>query len=149
MISIHTNLRSANLARQAEWEAKAAASNGTLTPKLDGMFSAVELAGETGEAIEALVDVLIASLAANDITTKLGRICNIAKKLERARLGYAVGGASKATVADLADELADLVICADLLAIKFNIDLEQAIGDKFDATSIKIGLTTRLMIKND
>lgn len=56
---------------------------------LDIDFFGVELAGEVGEA------------------------CNIIKKLERERLGLR---GSRATVQDLADELADVIICTDLIA---------------------------------
>lgn len=52
-------------------------------------FWGVELAGEVGEA------------------------CNIIKKLERERIGLR---GSRATLHDLADELADVIICVDLIA---------------------------------
>jgi NTP pyrophosphatase (non-canonical NTP hydrolase) len=80
-------------------------------------FRAIELAGETGEA------------------------CNIVKKLEREKLGLQ---GSRATTADLAAELADVAICADLTALSAGIDLGQAIVEKFDATSEAQGLATRL-----
>ena len=57
--------------------------------KCDIDFWGVELAGEVGET------------------------CNIIKKLERERLGLR---GSRATVQDLADELADVIICIDLIA---------------------------------
>lgn len=60
----------------------------------DAEFYAIELFGEAGEAL------------------------NVVKKLERERLGM-VG--SRATVQDLADELADVVICLDLLALAHNM----------------------------
>lgn len=58
--------------------------------KADLAFWGVELAGEVGEA------------------------CNIIKKLERERLGMR---GSRATVQDLAEELADVIICVDLVAL--------------------------------
>jgi NTP pyrophosphatase (non-canonical NTP hydrolase) len=85
--------------------------------RITTLFVSNELAGETGEA------------------------CNVVKKLERMRLGLR---GSTDTVAHLAEELADVVICADLLAAKEGIDLEQAIIDKFDATSAKLGLKIKL-----
>lgn len=83
----------------------------------DLSFRAMELAGETGEA------------------------CNVAKKIVRERKGWR---GSRATAADLATELADVVICADLAAMAEGIDLMQAVRDKFNATTTKVGLTTML-----
>lgn len=83
----------------------------------DLSFRAVELGGEVGEAL------------------------NVAKKLERERLGWA---GSRATIGHLAEELADVVICADLLALTAGIDLFAAVPAKFDATSKKVGLPHRL-----
>jgi len=58
--------------------------------KTDLDFCSVELAGEVGEA------------------------CNIIKKIERERLGMR---GSRATLEDLADELGDVIICCDLMAL--------------------------------
>jgi len=82
------------------------------------LFRAIELAGEVGEA------------------------CNIVKKLERARMGKA---GSRATIAQLADELADVIICVDLLAQEFGIDMRVAVPQKFNATSERYGLKTRMV----
>jgi len=82
-------------------------------------FRATELAGEVGEA------------------------CNVIKKLERERIGL-VG--SRDTKEHLAEELADIVICTDLVAMDAGIDLDAEIAAKFNATSEKNGLTTRLSI---
>jgi hypothetical protein len=57
-------------------------------------FYAVELYGESGEAL------------------------NVVKKLEREKLGM-VG--SRATLQDMADEIADVIICVDLLAIAYDL----------------------------
>lgn len=84
---------------------------------LDLMFKTTELAGETGEA------------------------CNVAKKLVRERLGIR---GSRATLEQLAEELADVVICTSIIANHVGIDLEKAVRDKFNATSDKIGLSVRL-----
>lgn len=104
----HKTLRSANVARQAEWPGH---------DKIDLSYRGNEMAGEVGEA------------------------CNVIKKLERERLG--VQG-SRASVEQLADELADVVICADLAALHMGIDLDAAISRKFNATSVTQGLATRL-----
>lgn len=81
------------------------------------LFHAVELGGEAGEVL------------------------NVCKKLAREKMGWR---GSRATIADLADELADVVICADLLAIAEGIDLDEAVRRKFNATSEKVGLPHRL-----
>jgi NTP pyrophosphatase (non-canonical NTP hydrolase) len=75
---------------------------------LDASFRGVEFAGEAGE------------------------VCNVIKKLERERLGLR---GSRDTVAHLAEELADTIICADLIAMAYRIDLAHAISWKFNATS--------------
>lgn len=107
-MSTYGTLRSANEARQAEWD---------VGGQISLTFRATELAGEVGEA------------------------CNVAKKLERERLGIA---GSRASLQDLAHELADVVICADLVAMGEGIDLEAAVAAKFNLTSEKVGLSTRL-----
>jgi NTP pyrophosphatase (non-canonical NTP hydrolase) len=84
---------------------------------VSALFRATELAGEVGEA------------------------CNVVKKIERERRGWA---GSRATVSELAEEIADIVICADLLAMAEGIDLDAAVVAKFNATSEKVGLATRL-----
>lgn len=82
------------------------------------LFTATELGGEVGEAL------------------------NIVKKLEREKLGLK---GSRATVEELADELADVVICADLLAQQYGIDLTEATIKKFNATSHKHGFETGMV----
>jgi len=71
-----------------------------------------------------------------------GEALNEIKKLERERMGM-VG--SRSTIEKLAEELADVVICADLIAMQVGIDLEEAIRDKFNATSEKYGLHVRMV----
>src|SRR5688500_14367370 len=85
--------------------------------KIDASYRATELGGEVGEAL------------------------NVGKKLERERLGIR---GSRAKPEQLADELADVVICVDLLAEKYGIDLGAAVVRKFNATSEKVGLATRI-----
>ena len=77
--------------RQANVERGIEWSNGA---KDGPLFYAIELFGEAGELL------------------------NVVKKLERERLGM-VG--SRATMQDLTDELADAVICLDLLAIAYDL----------------------------
>ncbi len=86
---------------------------------ITGLYRATELGGEVGEAL------------------------NVVKKLERERLGIA---GSRATLAELAAELADVVICADLVAMEYGIRLGEAVQQKFNATSRKVGLKTRIRV---
>lgn len=81
------------------------------------LYRATELGGEVGEAL------------------------NVVKKLERFRLG--VPG-SRDTLHHLGQELADVVICAYLTASVAGLDLDEAIRDKFNDTTEKMGLTTYL-----
>ena len=80
-------------------------------------FRGLELAGEAGEA------------------------CNELKKIERARLGMVGGQTDQAAIAD---ELADVLICLDLIAMDLQIDLEAVTRAKFNRTSVKYGLETQL-----
>lgn len=105
-MTVYKDLRSANLARQAEWDP---------SDKISLEYRGNELAGETGEA------------------------CNVIKKLARERLGIP---GSKDTLEHLAEELADVIICADLVAMAVGLDLSLAVARKFNATSRKVGLTT-------
>lgn len=82
------------------------------------LFRATELGGEVGEAL------------------------NEVKKLERERLDIQ---GSRTTVEKLAEELADIIICTDLVAADYGIDLAQAVRDKFNKTSVNVGLETRLV----
>ena len=85
--------------------------------KLTPLFFATELGGECGEAL------------------------NVVKKLEREKLGLR---GSCATPDDLAGELADVVIVAAILASEYNIDLPGAVVKKFNATSDKLRLSTKI-----
>lgn len=73
-----------------------------------------------------------------------GELQNVLKKLCR-WLNENPGGLSlEEAMPMLIDECADVVICADLIAGMFKIDLEAAIRMKFNKTSEKNGLHTRL-----
>ena len=84
---------------------------------------------------------ITAAYRGNELAGEVGEACNVIKKLERERLGIL---GSRATVDELAYELADVLICADLIAMHYGIDLEAAVARKFNATSEKVGLRTRL-----
>lgn len=107
-------LRQVNKERGIEWTGPGPITWETV------LFMTTELAGEVGEA------------------------ANVIKKLARQAYGWK-GGISEETGRDmLLEELADIVICVDRLAEVFNIDLNTAIRDKFNKTSLKNGLNTKI-----
>lgn len=112
------SLRFANRARDKEW-VDSTACEGASLPDIPLSFSALELAGETGE------------------------LCNKIKKLERTRLGL-VGGMECNDLSAIADEMGDVAICLDLLAMRLNLNLSDVIRRKFNKTSDKYGFITRL-----
>jgi NTP pyrophosphatase (non-canonical NTP hydrolase) len=85
--------------------------------------------------------ILDASFAGNQLAGEVGEACNVVKKLERQRLGIRT---TNETIEHLAEELADIIICVDLLAMKYGIDLSQAVPAKFNQTSYKMGLSTMM-----
>ena len=86
-------------------------------------------------------DIITLAYRGNEMAGECGEACNVIKKLERERLGIR---GSRSTKDSLAEELADVVICADLCAMQAGVDLEQAVKDKFNKTSEKNGLKTRM-----
>ncbi len=104
-----------SLLRAANDARNQAWSNGQ---KVGLAFRGLELGGEVGEAL------------------------NVAKKLERDAHGWR---GSKASLHDLADELADVIICADNMAMEAGIDLGAAVIHKFNVTSEKNGFPHRLV----
>lgn len=81
------------------------------------------------------------SFRGNELAGEVGEACNVIKKLERERQGWR---GSRASREQLAEELADVVICADLAALTAGVNLMAAVKAKFDATSDKVGLPHRL-----
>lgn len=86
-------------------------------------------------------DNISLTYSSNELAGEVGELCNIIKKLERERLGL-VG--SRATIEQAEEELADVIICCDLLANRLGIDLSSCIPKKFNKTSEKYGLKTRM-----
>ncbi|RKQ70169.1 Lar family restriction alleviation protein [Oceanibaculum indicum] len=81
------------------------------------------------------------SFRGNELAGEVGEACNEIKKLERERHGWA---GSRSSDEKLADELADVIICADLVAAVRGIDLSAAVVRKFNATSEKVGMSVML-----
>lgn len=80
------------------------------------------------------------SFRGTELGGEAGEVLNELKKLERARLGMAGG---KTDLQGLREELADVIISVDLIAMDLNLDLESAIREKFNKTSDKHGLETK------
>ncbi len=81
------------------------------------------------------------SFRGNELAGEAGEANNIIKKLVREQKGWR---GSRASLNDLAEELADVVISTDLTAMTAGIDLATAVASKFNATSEKYNLATRL-----
>lgn len=124
-------------------EMKAAARPPMVTPGPVASFDLRDLriADQARQAEWDKAGGITLSYRGNELAGEVGEACNVIKKLERERLGIR---GSRATVAQLADELADVVICSDLIAGAEGIDLGAAIVRKFNETSEKVGLATRL-----
>lgn len=82
------------------------------------------------------------SYRANELAGEVGEACNVVKKLDREKLGI-VG--SRATLDQLAEELADAMICLDNLAWQAGICLDTAVRLKFNRVSRKMNCTTRIV----
>lgn len=130
-MSTFKHLLQANLLRDKEWDTE---------NKVDFGFRAAELGGEVGEALEVAFHQTITQL---QMAISTGKALNNLKKLQREANGM-VG--SKASKEDLADELADVIICCGLVAMQSGIDLDKAVESKFNATSEKYGLLTRIKL---
>lgn len=103
-------------------------ANATRAPEWGGKpasieFKAIELGGEAGECL------------------------NKVKKYLRNVEGMVGGVNLDTTREEVADELGDVVICADLLAEKLGINLGEAVMRKFNKTSDKHGFTTKFAIE--
>lgn len=73
----------------------------------------------------------------NEMAGETGEACNVIKKLERERYGMP---GSRAGLADLASELADVIITATNAANAAGINLTAEVSKKFNETSRKVGL---------
>ena len=71
-----------------------------------------------------------------ELAGELGEALNEIKKIEREKLGFK---GSRATMDKVASEIADILICLDLVASDLGIDLESATIKKFNETSDKVG----------
>lgn len=71
----------------------------------------------------------------NALAGEVGETCNLIKKLERGEV---------IDKDDIAKEIADVIIYADILAAQFGIDLGQAVRDKFNEVSRRVESSVEL-----
>jgi len=77
-----------------------------------------------------------------ELTGEVGETMNMIKKLMRTRMGMTGGVPEVEAIENIAEELADIVICCDLVAEKMNIQLGRSVVGKFNATSKKNNFNT-------
>lgn len=135
MQDVLDELRAANIERQTEWPG---------SEKADLAFRAIEVLGETGEAVSEVLALAINGLV---LSQAAGRVAEAAKKLARAERG--IGGTTVSLEA-LEDELSDMVIAADLLGEKAGCrPLSVTVPRKFNRTSRKYELQTLMLERDD
>lgn len=104
-------------------------------------FTVLRMANELRQAEWDKDSKITLSYRGNELGGECGEAQNEIKKLERERLGIR---GSRTTVEKLAEELSDVIICTDLIAMKEGIDLWAAVVAKFNATSEEVGLETKI-----
>jgi hypothetical protein len=88
---------------------------------------------------------ITASFRGLELSSEVGGLCSMVKRLERERMGL---HGSRATLLELAEKLADVQISLDLLAMHYSLDLGVITHMKFNDTSEKYNLQT-LMTSSD
>lgn len=81
------------------------------------------------------------SFFATELAGEIGELCNEVKKLERERYGLP---GSRTNQQKIADELADGFICLFNMALRLGIDPAVAVPNKFNETSVEVGLKSRM-----
>lgn len=111
-------------------------------------FSALRVANNTrGDAW--CPDGRSLSFVGLELAGETGELLNVVKKLEREANGWS---GSRATMANVRDELADVYICLDALADKLGLtpnDVRASIVHKFNETSAKQNFPHRLCITSE
>lgn len=81
-----------------------------------------------------------------ELNAEVGELTDLLVKFNRQRFAGNYGS-KNISYLDIKDEIADVIITADLIAGEFGIDLDAAIKDKFNKTSRRYGLP--VIIKED
>lgn len=84
--------------------------------------------------------------ASNEFGGEAGEVLNVVKKLVREARGWR---GSTTTVEHLGEEIADCIICLDTLARAYGIDIEAAVVEKFNKTSVANHFPHRLEMRAD
>lgn len=84
----------------------------------------------------------------NAMAGEMGEAANVVKKIRRVETGNPGkhDGARDDLVTKLGEELADVILYADLLAAKAGLDLGEEIRRKFDAVSEREGFPERMAV---
>lgn len=81
----------------------------------------------------------------NELAGEVGEVCGAVKKCFRAK--HSIAGNNRKYedyLTNLKEEIGDVLICLDLLARFYNIDIEEVTRDKFNKTSKKVKLDVYL-----
>jgi len=79
-----------------------------------------------------------------------GELCNVIKKLDRLEHGKVGGGKGPFALREQAkEEIADVLIYLDLVAMHFGVTLDDVVIKKFNATSKKYGFKQHLQGDNN
>jgi NTP pyrophosphatase (non-canonical NTP hydrolase) len=82
----------------------------------------------------------------NEMCGEAGEAANVVKKLRRLETGYKSPFTEDELLVRLGEELADVIICVDLLAMYYGIELGLITKLKFNETSDKQSLTTKFEV---
>lgn len=108
------------------------------------LYFTTAIAGEIGELGEIIEKLAVFAM----LSSKSGSLCNLVKKLERARVGGPDHGNTTKlkdiTPAKLRDEIGGIQIYLDLMASLLDIEIEEATTEAFNDVSVKIGSDYRL-----
>jgi NTP pyrophosphatase (non-canonical NTP hydrolase) len=104
----------------------------------------LERSKEWGVSPDAVKELLFRS---NELGGESGEAQNAVKKMARSLMRMRGGVSAQEAREMIAEELADVIICADRVAELCDINLAEAVFRKFNKTSIKYGLKIRLKRK--
>ncbi len=116
------------------------------------MFTSLRTANNVRQKEWDPTDKIDFSWRCNELAGEAGEVCNVLKKMHRERVGLP---GSRAVKADLAEELADVVICADLCGMSARTDpvgpvnlLEpyDTLTDAGNALAANVGLISGLVL---
>lgn len=108
------------------------------------LYFTTAIAGEIGELGEIIEKLAVFAM----LSAKSGSLCNLVKKLERAKVGGPDHGnttkLADITPEKLRDEIGGIQIYLDLMASLLDIGIEEATIETFNNVSVKIGSKYRL-----